>query len=60
MATLADGFAAALRAVLAHCLSGGPGPYTPSDFPLAGLDQRSLAAVLRQFRGPADQRQETS
>ncbi len=51
MIQLADGFVAALRALVTHCTTPGTGDYTPSDFPLAGFDQRSLTAALDQFRG---------
>ncbi|HTQ81129.1 MAG TPA: amino acid adenylation domain-containing protein, partial [Thermoanaerobaculia bacterium] len=39
---LADRFAAALRAHIAHCLSPAAGGYTPADFPLARIDQPTL------------------
>ncbi len=39
---LADRYVAALRSVIAHCLAPGAGGFTPSDFPLASLDQRAL------------------
>jgi amino acid adenylation domain-containing protein/non-ribosomal peptide synthase protein (TIGR01720 family) len=35
-------FLTALRAIVAHCLSAGAGGRTPSDFPLAALDQEAL------------------
>ena len=60
MTALADGFVVALRALVAHCTTSGAGDYTPSDFPLAGFDQRSLAAALDQFRGTPDHGQETT
>jgi non-ribosomal peptide synthase protein (TIGR01720 family) len=47
---LAEAFAAGLRAVIDHCMSADAGAYTPSDFPLAGLDRGQLAAALGQFR----------
>jgi amino acid adenylation domain-containing protein/non-ribosomal peptide synthase protein (TIGR01720 family) len=39
VATLAQGFAGALRALIAHCRSPLAGSFTPSDFPLARLDE---------------------
>ncbi|WP_177242416.1 non-ribosomal peptide synthetase [Amycolatopsis marina] len=59
VAGLADGFAHALRRLVAHCTAPGAGEYTPSDFPLAGLDQQSLAAVLGQFGGASKQAEGT-
>ena len=44
MQALADAYAQALRELVAHCASGAQG-VTPSDFPLAGLDQAALAAL---------------
>jgi amino acid adenylation domain-containing protein/non-ribosomal peptide synthase protein (TIGR01720 family) len=41
---LAERYAAELRALVAHCRSAAPG-FTPSDFPLARLDQASLDRV---------------
>jgi amino acid adenylation domain-containing protein/non-ribosomal peptide synthase protein (TIGR01720 family) len=40
--TLAAGFLSALQALLAHCLSPDAGGLTPSDFPLARVDQPTL------------------
>ncbi|MCP4658874.1 MAG: AMP-binding protein, partial [bacterium] len=40
----AQRFLAALRTLIRHCLSPEAGGYTPSDFPLAGLDQARLDA----------------
>ncbi|MFT7834710.1 amino acid adenylation domain-containing protein [Saccharothrix sp. BKS2] len=40
--TLADGFAAALRGIAAHCAEPGAGGRTPSDFPLARLTQEQV------------------
>jgi amino acid adenylation domain-containing protein/non-ribosomal peptide synthase protein (TIGR01720 family) len=39
---LARSFLAELQRLIAHCLSPEAGGYTPSDFPLAGLDQATL------------------
>ncbi|HEV2861081.1 MAG TPA: amino acid adenylation domain-containing protein [Pyrinomonadaceae bacterium] len=51
---LAADYLETLRAVVAHCLSPGAGGHTPSDFPLAGLDQRRLDELLRDAGGVAD------
>jgi amino acid adenylation domain-containing protein/non-ribosomal peptide synthase protein (TIGR01720 family) len=50
---LAERTAAALRAVLAHCTSGAGGR-TPSDFPLAGLDQAGVDALVGDGRDVED------
>jgi len=42
----ADRFMTALRALIDHCLAPGAGGYTPSDFPLAELDQATLDRLL--------------
>jgi amino acid adenylation domain-containing protein/non-ribosomal peptide synthase protein (TIGR01720 family) len=42
-------FADSLRIVREHCLSPEVGGYTPSDFMLANLNQKSLDGVLRQL-----------
>ena len=39
---LADGLVEALRELIAHCLVAEHARWTPSDFPLAGLDQARL------------------
>lgn len=39
---LAQSYSESLRALIAHCLSAEAGGYTPSDFPLAKLDQSKL------------------
>jgi amino acid adenylation domain-containing protein len=43
---MAGALTAALRAILEHCRGLGHTLYTPSDFPLAGLDQDALARLL--------------
>ncbi|HEX6747475.1 MAG TPA: amino acid adenylation domain-containing protein [Longimicrobium sp.] len=48
---LAEAYASALRALIAHCREGGAGGFTPSDFPEAGLDQASLDALMAQLGG---------
>jgi amino acid adenylation domain-containing protein/non-ribosomal peptide synthase protein (TIGR01720 family) len=49
IARLAQDFLDALRLLIAHCQSPEAGGYTPSDFPLAGLDQQKLGQVLSQL-----------
>ncbi|NJK57793.1 MAG: AMP-binding protein, partial [Pleurocapsa sp. SU_5_0] len=44
--TLAQNYIEALRALIAHCQSPDAGGFTPSDFPLAKLDQDELDAAL--------------
>jgi non-ribosomal peptide synthase protein (TIGR01720 family) len=46
---LARGFVGALRVLIGHCLEEGAGGHTPSDFPLARLDQESLDSLLQEF-----------
>ena len=43
-----------LEALIAHCLSEGAGGYTPSDFPLAGLDAGTLDRLVGADRGIED------
>jgi len=45
---LADEYMGALRHVISHCISPGVGGRTPSDFPLARLDQSSLDQLLSE------------
>ena len=47
---LAARYVDVLRELVEHCQSGAGG-VTPSDFPLANIDQASLAAVLKQMGG---------
>jgi amino acid adenylation domain-containing protein/non-ribosomal peptide synthase protein (TIGR01720 family) len=47
---LAESYLAALRTLIDHCRSPEAGGYTPSDFPLAGLDQSTLDRLLKQER----------
>ncbi|WP_437482985.1 amino acid adenylation domain-containing protein [Sorangium sp. So ce1014] len=54
MARLSEDFAARLRALVAHCLSPDSGGYTPSDFPLARLDQARLDRLLGAGRDVED------
>jgi amino acid adenylation domain-containing protein/non-ribosomal peptide synthase protein (TIGR01720 family) len=46
--SLAQSFLSALQALIAHCLSPEAGGYTPSDFPLARLDQAQLDQLLAE------------
>ncbi|HYO12017.1 MAG TPA: amino acid adenylation domain-containing protein, partial [Thermoanaerobaculia bacterium] len=54
MSTLARGFAEALAGLVEHCLSPEAGGFTPSDFPLAGLDQEGLDVLLGADRAVED------
>ncbi|MGH9931467.1 MAG: condensation domain-containing protein [Pyrinomonadaceae bacterium] len=45
--TLARNYLSALRSIVDHCASPEAGGYTPSDFPLAKLDQRSLDELAK-------------
>ena len=51
---LANSYADALRGIIAHCKSPDAGGYTPSDFPLAGLDNDALSQVLMQVEFDTD------
>jgi non-ribosomal peptide synthase protein (TIGR01720 family) len=44
---LAGGYLKALREILAHCRSQDATTFTPSDFPLARLDEKKLDQVSR-------------
>jgi non-ribosomal peptide synthase protein (TIGR01720 family) len=48
---LLHAFLASLREILAHCRSVGSGEHTPSDFPLAHLDQEQLQRVSALLDG---------
>ncbi len=54
VARLADEFLAALGRLVEHCLSPGAGGATPSDFPLAGIDQEEVNRLAVLF-AEADQ-----
>ncbi|HEV2145843.1 MAG TPA: amino acid adenylation domain-containing protein, partial [Longimicrobiaceae bacterium] len=54
MERVAAWYAEELRELIAHCTSGDAGGYTPSDFPLAGLAQAQVDALLGQDRGVED------
>jgi non-ribosomal peptide synthase protein (TIGR01720 family) len=43
---VAEAFLAELRGLIEHCCSAEAGGVTPSDFPLAGLDQATLDRLL--------------
>ncbi|MEM7348529.1 MAG: condensation domain-containing protein, partial [Chloroflexota bacterium] len=43
---LADGFIQNLQTIIDHCTKSGVGGYTPSDFPLAPLNQTQLEALV--------------
>jgi non-ribosomal peptide synthase protein (TIGR01720 family) len=43
---VAHAFLSQLRQLIEHCCSPGAGGVTPSDFPLAGLDQATLDRFL--------------
>ncbi|MGW0402500.1 amino acid adenylation domain-containing protein, partial [Streptomyces sp. NPDC003002] len=51
---LADAFLNALRGLIAHCLGADSGGATPSDFPLAGLDQAAVDRIAGDGRGIED------
>jgi amino acid adenylation domain-containing protein/non-ribosomal peptide synthase protein (TIGR01720 family) len=54
MQQFADGFLNALKEVIAHCQLPDAGGRTPSDFPLARLDQPSLDRLLAEQPGIED------
>ncbi|HEU5476172.1 MAG TPA: non-ribosomal peptide synthase/polyketide synthase [Actinophytocola sp.] len=51
---LAEGMIQALREIIAHCATPGAGGRTPSDFPLAGLDQSVVDQVAGDGRSVED------
>jgi amino acid adenylation domain-containing protein/non-ribosomal peptide synthase protein (TIGR01720 family) len=51
---LARGFLDEIAALIAHCQSPEAGGFTPSDFPLAGLDQEALDRLLGRDPGVED------
>ncbi len=51
---LADAFLTALRGVVEHCLRPGSGGATPSDFPLARLDQAAVDRIAGDGRDVED------
>ncbi|CAL9523271.1 D-alanine--D-alanyl carrier protein ligase [Actinosynnema sp. ALI-1.44] len=52
VARLAESYAAALRAVIAHCAAPGAGGRTPSDFPLARLTQEQVDRITGEDAYP--------
>jgi non-ribosomal peptide synthase protein (TIGR01720 family) len=48
---LTAGLEASLRQLIAHCRQPETGGYTPSDFPLTGLDQAKLNRILAARKG---------
>ncbi len=46
---LVENFIQALRLLIAHCQSPQAGGYTPSDFPLAKVDQKQLDKIAARF-----------
>ncbi|MEV6835685.1 non-ribosomal peptide synthase/polyketide synthase [Streptomyces sp. NPDC051133] len=51
---LADGMVRALAAIVEHCARPGAGGRTPSDFPLARLDQAAVDALVGDGRDVED------
>jgi non-ribosomal peptide synthase protein (TIGR01720 family) len=51
---LAEEFVAALKNIIAHCASPQAGGRTPSDFPLARLEQAALDTLFQQHRDIED------
>ncbi|MBN6039783.1 non-ribosomal peptide synthetase [Amycolatopsis sp. 195334CR] len=51
---LAEHTTDALRAIIAHCRADGAGGRTPSDFPLAGLDQAAVDRLAGDGRSVED------
>lgn len=49
IATLANRYLSALKALIAHCMGTDSGGFTPSDFPDADLDQSELDDFLSQL-----------
>jgi amino acid adenylation domain-containing protein/non-ribosomal peptide synthase protein (TIGR01720 family) len=52
--SLAQGFVEALREIVAHCRGRAEGGHTPSDFPLARIDQPRLDELARDAGGLED------
>ncbi|MFH1488094.1 MAG: amino acid adenylation domain-containing protein [Pseudomonadota bacterium] len=49
MEDLARSYEAELKKILGHCLEPENSAYTPSDFPMAGLDQSQMDALTRRY-----------
>ncbi len=54
VAQLAEVFVAALEQIVEHCAQAGAGGCTPSDFPLAGLDQAAVDRIASDGRSVED------
>ncbi|MEG8279903.1 non-ribosomal peptide synthetase [Streptomyces sp. AHA2] len=54
VASLAEGMLRSLEEIVAHCASPQAGGRTPSDFPLARLDQAAVDRVVGDGRGVED------
>ncbi|MFE7133342.1 amino acid adenylation domain-containing protein [Streptomyces sp. NPDC057638] len=54
VARLAEAFLAALEQIIEHCARPGAGGCTPSDFPLAGLDQAAVDRIAGDGRSVED------
>ncbi|RKT12184.1 non-ribosomal peptide synthase protein (TIGR01720 family)/amino acid adenylation domain-containing protein [Streptomyces sp. 1114.5] len=54
VARLAEAFLAALEQIVEHCARPGAGGCTPSDFPLAGLDQAAVDRIAGDGRSVED------
>ncbi|MDQ2789723.1 MAG: amino acid adenylation domain-containing protein, partial [Actinomycetota bacterium] len=54
VSSLADNLLNALREIIAHCASPGAGGRSPSDFPLASLDQAGVDRLAGDGRGVED------
>ncbi|WP_327071270.1 non-ribosomal peptide synthase/polyketide synthase [Kitasatospora sp. NBC_01302] len=54
VASLAEGMLHALEGIVAHCARPGAGGRTPSDFPLARLDQAAVDRLVGDGRAVAD------
>ncbi|ARX89450.1 peptide synthetase [Streptomyces alboflavus] len=54
VAGLASGMLDALEGIVAHCAEPGAGGRTPSDYPLARLDQAALDRIVGDGRAVAD------
>jgi amino acid adenylation domain-containing protein/non-ribosomal peptide synthase protein (TIGR01720 family) len=52
VARLAGRYIEVLTGLIEHCCAPGTGGYTPSDFPLAGLDQKALDLLQQTFSPP--------
>ena len=48
---LANAFMENLNAIISHCLSPQAGGFTPSDFPLAGLNDKKLEKIANLLFG---------